>query len=278
MRRKIDIRKRKKILKDQLNNKVVLIIGCLILFLIICLCFYVFFIQNLFIKKNLEKNNEQFSTLNESIPFSIQKIVLFSSATATSETVNQSPSLDISQYCDIAIYLSTIKENNLSIKALSIRDISISSTELGTPCLYKKRIHDFGKCSFQEDAIIEKSFEFQVIEKNNHLNENNYEIYNDGSVPLSLGFYNQNVKKGWITNESEIRYNGTLLKSAFIPQSSLQCEISFTIHIYAENNAHYVDNIYISIPFQDEKGSLYDTGYATITIEGTEISKFICIQ
>lgn len=280
MRREIDIRKRNKILADQLNKKVILIIVAFILFLVICVCIYLAFIQNVFIKKNLEKDYEQFSTLNENIPFSIQKIILFSSATAESQTVNQSPSLDISQYCDIAIYLNKLKDNSPTIQSLSIQNISISPTELGTPYLYKKRIHDFGKCSFEDENAIENSIDFAVLDANGKvpLNEDNYEIYNNGSTPITLGFYNKDIKKGFLFDTNEIRYNGTLLQTAFIPPSSIQCAISFTLFITDSDGGKYICNVNFAIPFEDEHGSLYSNGYVSKTLEGTEVSKFIRIQ
>ena len=280
MRREIDIRKRNKILVDQLNKKVILTMIALIIFLVICVCIYFTFIQNVLIKKTFEKDYEQFSALNENIPFTIQKIVMFSSATADSQTVNQSPSLDISQYCDIAIYLNPIKENHLSIQSLSLQNVSISPTELGQPCLYKKRIHDFGKCSFTDENVIANSIDFTVIDANEQIpiNEDNYEIYNDGSTPITMGFYNKDIKKEFLFDTNEIRYNGTLLKAAFVPQSSIQCNTSFTLCITSTDGGQYICNINLTIPFENGNDSLYNTGYVSKTIDGKELSKFIRIQ
>ena len=101
----------------------------------------------------------------------------------------------------------------------------------------------------------------------------------DGSTPISLGFYNQNIKKDFIiNNRNEIFYNGTLLKTALVPQSSIKCNISFTLHIITTLGEHYIGNIYFEIPFQDENGSLYDTGSVSKTLEANEIGKLIRIE
>lgn len=278
MRRGINIRKKKKIISNELNKKSLKLLSLLLLILIICVLVYIFFIQDFFIKINLEKDNLNFSSLNESVPFSIKKIILFNSATAESGSVNQLLSLDISNYCDIGIYLNKIQDETISISSLYIDNISISSPELGTPYLYKKIVQDLGKCSFDENNIINDRFDFNIITSESNINYNNYEIYNDGSTPISLGFYNKNIKTGFISDNSEILYNGTLLKEAIIPLTSLNCNISFRINIITNTNEHYICNVNFVLPFENENGSIYDTGYITKEFESDETNKFIRIK
>lgn len=277
MRRGINIRKRKKIIFKELNKKSLRLLTLLVSILLICIVIYIFFVQDIFIKVNLEQDSLNFSSLNENIPFSLRKIILFSSATAESGSVNQLLSLDISQYCDIGIYLNEQKTSTL-ISSLYIDNISISSPEIGTPCLYKKSISDLGKCSFDEKNIINNRFDFNVINYEQNINYNNYEIYNDGSIPITIGFYNENIKTEFITEKSEIIYDGTLLKEAVIPLTSLNCKISFTINIVTNLNEHYICNVNIDIPFEDENGSIYDTGYITKEFNSNETNKFIRIR
>lgn len=278
MRRGINVRKRKRILLQELNNKSLKLLLLLIGILLFCIIIYFSFIRSIIIQKNFEKDSINFSSLNESIPFSLNKIILFSSATAETDSVNQSLSLDISQYCDIGIYLNNTDKENTFIKSLYINDISISSPELGTPYLYKKRINDLGKCSFNEKNIINDEFYFNMIDYTSELNYNNYELLNDGSTPISLGFYNKDIKKGFITSDTQVSYNGTLLKNALITQTSLNCNVSFTINIITNKDEHYICNINFDIPFEDEEGSIYDTGYSTKEFKNNELSKFIRIK
>ncbi len=278
MRRGINIRKRKRIILNQINKKSLKLIFLLLIVLVISTTIYFFFVQNLFIKKSLEKDSLGFSSFNDNIPFSLNKIILFSSATANASSVNQSLSLDISQFCDIGIYLNNVDKDNTSIQSLYINNISISSPEIGTPCLYKKHINDLGKCSFNEENMIQNEFYFNIVDSNSEINDNNYELLNDGSTPISLGFYNKNIKTEFITDKHEILYNGTLLKTALIPQTSLTCNVSFSIHIITNTNAEYLCNISFDIPFDDENGSIYDTGYVTKEIKNIETNKFIRIK
>lgn len=278
MRRGIDIRKKKRASLNESNKKSLQILTILIIILAICIIIFGFFIQDILINKKSEKNNISFLNLNENIPFSLNKIVLFSSATAKANTVNQLLSLDISHFCDIGIYLNNTDKENTSIKSLSINNIKISSPELGTPYLYKKNLKDLGKCSFNEDSIIENEFNFNIIDSKDEINYQNFELLNNGSTPISLGYYNKNVKKDFITDKAEILYNGILLKDALIPQTSLKSMISFSINIITNTDEHYMCNVNFDIPFENGEDTLYNTGYISKELNKNELNNFIRIK
>ena len=279
MRRGINIRKKKRMILKDTNKKALQLLSLLLAILIVCIIIYIFFIENFFIKKSFEKDNVNFSNLNETIPFSLNKIILFSSATANTNNINQSVlSLNISQYCDIGIYINNTDKENTSIQSLYISNISISNPELGTPCLYKKKVEDLGKCSFDENSIVQDEFYFNVIDSNTEINYDNYEIYNNGTTPISLGFYNKDIKSDFLIDDSEIEYNGTLLNRASIPLTSLKCNVSFRVNIITNLDEQYICNVSFDIPFKDEKNSIYNDGYFTKEISGKEISKFVRIK
>lgn len=278
MRRGINIRKKKKMVIKEINKKSLKILSFLVILLIICSIIYFSFLQDASIKNTLEEDSINFSELNENIPFSIKEIILFSSATAESDSINQQLALDISQYCDIGIYLNKVENENILISSLYFDNIVISSHELGTPYLYKKNISDLGKCSFDENNIITDTFHFNIIDADKELDYNNYEIYNNGTTPISLGFYNKNIKTGFFPDNSEIFYNGTLLKQASIPLTSLKCNISFKINIITNSNEHYICNVNFDIPFENENKSIYDTGYIAKNFNSNEVNKFIRIK
>lgn len=278
MRRGINIRKRKKIIFKELNKKSLKLLTLLIIGLILCTIAYIFFIQDIFIKDNLKQDSLDFSKLNENIPFSISKIILFSSATANSGTINQLLSLDISQYCDIGIYLNTQKNSDASISSLYIDNITVSKPELGIPYLYKKTVPDLGKCTFEEKHIINDRLDFKIINTDDTINYLKYELYCDGSSPISLGFYNKDIIKDFLPDKQEILYDGTLLKDASIPLTSLNCSITFTINIVTTLNEHYVCNVNLDIPFENSENSIYTDGYITQEFTINDTNKFIRIQ
>ena len=81
-----------------------------------------------------------------------------------------------------------------------------------------------------------------------------------------------------MTDNTEILYNGTLLKDALIPKSSLNCTIAFSINIITDTDSHYLCNVSFDIPFEDEEGSIYDTGHVTKEFSSNETNNFIRIK
>ena len=279
MRRGINNRKKKNIMIKEINLKSFKLIIILMFVLIICSILYYTFLNNLFTQKRFEKENINISNLNQNIPFSIKKIILFSSATAETSTVNQSVlNLDLSQYCDIGIYLNKIDDTSISVSSLYIDNIYLSAPKLGIPQLYKKNIPDLGKSTFSENTIITDSFNFNVVSRDEELNHDNQEVYNDLSSPIALGFYNKNIKTGFLSDNSDILYNGLLLKEAAIPLSSINCAISFRLNIITNSGEHYICNVNFDIPFEDDSGFIYNTGYTIKEFNSDELNKFIRVK
>lgn len=279
MRRGINNRKKKRVILKEINSKSLKLLSILIVVLIICFIIYFFFLQSSFIKKNFEKESLNISDLNKNIPFTIEKIILFSNVTAESTTVNQSIlNLDISQYCDIGIYLNKSNKESIYVSSLYIDNIYSSSPELGTPYLYRKKVPNLGKCSFNENNIISDRFDFNIINSGEALNYDNYEVYNDFSTPISLGFYNKNIKTEFLSDNPELLYNGTLLKEALIPLSSIDCTVSFRINIVTNSGEHYICNVNFDIPFEDDSGPIYNVGYTIKEFNNNELNNFIRIK
>ena len=280
--RRTNNRKRNKINLNQINRETLKTIALIIVLLIVFSFVYFYFIRNIFIKKNFEKEYTSISSLNEDSPFSLNKIILFSSATITSNGLNNSVwNQDISQYCDICIYLNNSSgdtNDKNTIKQLYIDTISISTPELGTPCLYKKSLQDFGRCSFDDKNIIHDKFDFNIINKNETINYNNNEIFNNLSTPLSIGFYNKNIKTNFLNSDTQIEPNGRILKKASIPEASIICYVSFNINIVNMLGEKYICNVNFSIPFTDENSSIYENGYIKKEISNLDNYKFLRIQ
>ena len=280
--RRTNNRKRNRINLNQINRETLKTIALIIVLLIVFSFIYFYFIRNIFIKRNFEKEYTSISSLNENSPFSLNKIILFSSATTISNGLNNSVwNQDISQYCDICIYLnnsSSDTNDKNTIKQLYIDTLYISTPELGIPCLYKKSIQDFGKCSFDDKNIIHDRFDFNVISKNETINYDNNEIFNNLSTPLSIGFYNKNIKTNFLNSDTQIEPNGRILKKASIPEASIACNVSFNINIVNMLGERYICNVNFSIPFTDENSSIYEDGYIKKEISNLDNYKFLRIQ
>lgn len=280
MRRGINIRKKKRIIAKKTNSKALKLISILLILIFICSLSYIFFLRNYFSNKNFEEYNLLIANSNSSIPFSLNKIVLYSSSTAStvnSYNDNSVQALDISQYCDISLYINN--DNNSIIKKLYIDNISISKSEIGTPYLYKKSLSDIEKCSYDSSKIITNQFQYNIISKDLPIDYENYELYSDGSTPITIGFFNENIKSNYLLTEEEIKNSSSFLKDAHIPLSSINCNISFVLNIITAKDEHYICNINISIPFENKDGSsIYNLGFVTNEISSDKLSKFIKIE
>lgn len=278
--RRTNTRKRNKINFKTLNKKSLKIIYFLLFLLFILFLIYSHFIKNIFIKQKFEKEYTSISDLNNETVFSLNKITLFSSASVDTKELNNSVwTLDISQYTDICIYINNIanKQNQSKniVKELYIDNIIISDTEYGTPCLYRKTINDFGKCSFTSDNVISEKLNFNIISTDKQINYSNNETYDDLSTPLTVGYYNNGIKTDFLYSKSSIEYNGKILRDANIPQTSIKCQISFRINIINELNETYIYTVSIDIPFEYKNESIYKDGHITKEITNLDNHKFL---
>ena len=227
--RRTNTRKRNKINFKNLDKKAISVIIVLSIFVIFLIFIIVFFVQNTIINKSFEKDYSVSAALNEDNPFSLNKLVIFSSATVDTKEVNNSVwNLDISQFADICIYLNNTPNDNTlknTVKKLYIDNINISKTELGTTFLYQKSIQDFGKSTFEDNKIFKDKIDFNLVNTDETANYSNNEIFNNLSNPILVGFYNKNIKTNFLNSNSELDHSGRILKEAKIPQQSIECNI-----------------------------------------------------
>lgn len=281
MRRK-NIRQRNKNNFKDLDKKAMILIIVLLIIIILLIVSISYFIRTAFLNKSFEKDYSNSAFINEDTPFSLNKIVIFSSATVNPKEVNNSVwNLDISQFADICIYLNNTENDNNSkniVKNLYINNISISKTELGTPSIYQKTLQDFGKSSFDENKIFKDRIDFNIINTDETANYSNNEIFNNLSNPIIIGFYNKDIKTNFWNSNSKLDYSGRILKEAKIPQQSIECNISFDINIVNELDEEYICNVNFDIPFEYEGKSVYDDGYITMELNNLDNYKFLRLK
>lgn len=266
MRRDITNRKKNKLKLKKLNNKALtLTLGLSFLLIILAIIFF-FIIKGTIINSSFENYFSEISSDNSNTVFSLDKISVLTSATADSSIKNLSYwNLNISQYSDIGIYLNN--PNNHTITKLYLDEIIFSSSELGTPILYKKEFENVGTCSYSEDKILK--------------NLDILDIPSNSDSPICIGFYNKNIKTDYLVSghDNSININGTILKETNIPKSSIDTNINFNLHIITDLNEHYVCNINLSIPFEDNDGNdVYNTGHIVKTFKNLNNYKFLKIN
>ena len=280
--RRTNIRKRNRIDFKNLDRKAMILIVFLSILIILLITSISYFIKNAFLNKSFEKDYSTSAFINEDTPFSLNKIVIFSSATVNPKEVNNSVwNLDISQFADICIYLNNTPNDDNSknvVKNLYINNISVSRPELGTTSLYQKTIEDFGKSSFNENKIFKDRIDFNIIKTDETANYFNNEIFNNLSNPIILGFYNKDIKVNFWNSNSKLDYSGKILKEAKIPRQSIECNISFDINIINELDEEYICNVNFDIPFEYKSKSVYEDGYVTKELKNLENYKFLRLK
>ena len=277
--RRTNIRRRNKINFKNLDKKALLIITTLSIFIVFSVFVIAYFTKNILLCKSFEKDYSTTAYLNEDTPFSLNKLVIFSSATVDAKELNNSVwNLDLSQFADICIYLNNTPNDNTSknkIKQLYINNINISKTELGEPCLYQKTIQDFGKSTFEDEKTIKDRIDYNIIDTDETANYSKNELFNNLSNPIILGFYNKNIKTNFLNSNTELDYSGKILKEAKIPRQSIECNVSFDINIINELDEEYICNVNFDIPFEYDNKSVYEDGYITKEIENLDNYKFL---
>ena len=109
----------------------------------------------------------EFYKLNSKTVFSVDKIYMYSSASAT-ENKEKRPvwNLNLFEFTDIAIYINSKSSDSLTnentIKSMYIDNIKFGSPKLGEQALYFKDVNDFGKSIIKKN---EESSDISQVQK-----------------------------------------------------------------------------------------------------------------
>ena len=245
----------------------VLIITSFIVFLLYYnLVFSVVFARNAFANEMIEIADE-----NESTIFSIQKIVLYSSANAIDNSSDQSlKDMSICQYTDISIYLdniSTISEltDENTIKQLYIDNIVINSNaDIGIKSLNYKNPLNFGKYAMMQSPENNR-IDFNIVNTNSENENNDYTsptFYTDCSNPISLGYMNKDILTNYSVSQdaNTVSFNGKVLQQANVNLEDINYTLTFKIHIINNLNEKFVYNMKLDVNLNDDNGGIYN-GY-----------------
>lgn len=275
-------RTRKKRKKINTNKQIIFLIISLISVITL------FLLINFIYTKHKTKTNFESDLLSSndySDTFSVDKIVLYSSANATSnETSRNLWNINVYQFTDMAIYLNNNSESSLSskntIKELYIDNIKYSPLpEKGTPELYYKAIDNFGIPSLKDENLVQDKLNFKIINSKDTLDTNTASFYETCQTPITLQFVNKDIKANAIipnTGEALV-FDGSLLSKTNIALNNIKTFISFNINLTNNLDEKYVYNVNFEIPLEDNEHSIYE---GNIKKEITEFSnnKFLKLR
>lgn len=246
------------------RKKLILSVIVIILFIIVIFLGYLIF-NKYALKKNFESSIMSFADKNKSTIFEINNISLFSSCDAKNKniTANNYTIENLYQYTDMAIFISNnSQEKNLenTFKKVSIENIDfINAPSLGQPSLYFKSINNFSKSDIADNNIINDKFDFEITSEDK-ANLDRPVLYNNLANPITLSYVNQNIKSDYTITDtsSPITYDGSLLKKCNITLSNISCKLSFDIFITNNLDQEFKSSVYLDIPLQNEKKTIYD--------------------
>lgn len=209
---------------------------------------------------------KEINELNLTSPFSVNKIVYFSSASSESE-INPNSTFTINnlyQFTDIAVFINNNANNDFNakntLKNVSISNINYSlSPSIGAPSLYYKNINDFTKNNYDKNTKIENELNFEVSSEN-EIDFSKPVLFNNTANPISLCYVNSGLKTDYTLPEdvSNLSYDGSLLKKCNITLNSIACKISFVITIINNLDETYSCPFVLNIPLSTENSTVYD--------------------
>ena len=253
---------------------------------VILIAILIFTIKNYEINKQFAKEIESFANLNNKTVFSIDKMTLYSSGFATKNQENKPVwNLNIGQFTDISLKINNRShENGVSyentIKSLYIDNIKYNNVTIGNQSLHYKYLGDFGKVTAKESNKINDKLVYDVV-KSGDIDLTEPKIYANADNPIILEYVNSNLKTNEIISDTntEVVYDGTLLKNTNIPLDKMKCTLSFTIHIINYYNQEYRATVYVDIPITNtiNNTTIYD-GKLEKVLENTNLIRFFRIK
>ena len=260
-------------LKDKISIKNVKLAFAILIILVfvVFLLYYHFVLSNAISKSQFANEMIEISDKNEDSIFNIQKILLYSSATAIDNSENNSlQNMAISQYSDISIYIDNLSHvseltDENTVKELYIDNIVInSSSDRGTKILNYKNPLNFGKYKYIE-LPSNNRIDFNIVNTNSENENNDYSnptFYTDCSNPITLGYLNKAILTNYSVSseESSVSFNGKVLKEANIAIDDINYVLNFRINIVNNLNQKFSYNMKLSVNLDGDNGGIYN-GY-----------------
>lgn len=252
------------------NPKLIFVILLIALF-VVFLLYYVFVFSKSFARNQFANDMINISDENENSIFSVQKLLLYSSANAIDNSENQSlKNMSICQYTDLSIYIDNLETvsdltDENTVKELYIDNIVMTSNaDRGNKLLNYKNPLDFGKFKMLQ-APENNRIDFTIVNTNTENENHDYSkptFYTDCSNPITLGFMNKDILTNYSVSQdsSTVSFNGKVLQEANIPIEDINYTLSFSIHIVNNLNQKFVYNMKLDVDLNDDNGGIYN-GY-----------------
>lgn len=260
-----------KIKKIEVKNERLLFAILLIALFIIFILYYNFVFSEVFARNAFANQMIEIAGQNENPIFSVQRILLYSSANAIDNSDDLSlKDMSILQYTDISIYidnLGTISDltNENTVRELYIDNINIkTNSDMGNQLLNYKNPLSFGK--YENLQLAENGrIDFNIVNTNSENENHDYStptFYTDCSNPISLGYINKDILTNYAATQDSntVSFNGKVLQEANVNLDDIGYNLSFRINIVNNLGQKFVYNMSFDVDLNDANGGVYN-GY-----------------
>lgn len=272
--------------KIQLKNERLVFSILLITLFVVFILYYNFVFSEVLSRNSFANQMIEIADENENPIFSVQRILLYSSANAIDNSDDLSlKNMSISQYTDISIYidnLATISEltDENTVRELYIDNISMkSNADIGTKFLNYKSPLNFGK--YEDINLPENNrIDFNIVNTNSENENHDYSnptFYTDCSNPISLGYLNKDILTNYSATQevNTVSFNGKVLQEANVNLNDISYILSFRINIINNLGEKFVYNMSLNVNLNDDNGSIYNGYvYKGINASGKEYQFF----
>lgn len=272
--------------KIELKNERLVFAILLITLFIVFILYYNFVFSEVLSRNSFANQMIEIADENENPIFSVQRILLYSSANAIDNSDDLSlKNMSISQYTDISIYidnLATVSEltDENTVRELYIDNISMkSNADIGTKFLNYKSPLNFGK--YEDINLPENNrIDFNIVNTNSENENHDYSnptFYTDCSNPISLGYLNKDILTNYSATQevNTVSFNGKVLQEANVNLNDISYILSFRINIINNLGEKFVYNMSLNVNLNDDNGGIYNGYvYKGINASGKEYQFF----
>lgn len=193
----------------------------------------------------------------KSLPFELEKIIIKSSIDTQNNESGNIWDLSITQNNDIYMYFKKNNSFETNIEKVKIDNFQIiKKKEIGTTKLFLPTSNDI-KTNFKNSTedYIKKGIEYTT---NTVDNMEKQEISKDGGM-LAFRISNQELATYVSNDETEINYDGSLLKKAGISEEDIKITAKMDITIQVSQKEKYKGTLEVELPVENfEDKSIVD--------------------
>lgn len=195
----------------------------------------------------------------QNMPFNLSEMIVISTAEGYQEKESKENKWDVEAYQTNDVYLTFVKNKDYrdaeAIKKIEINNIKIEEKpEIGKISVYipdsQEKTYQYTEKNLVKDNIIYTGDTQSDIR--------NLKISNQGGTVI-FRIVNK-TGKHYISNENEIKHDGTLLKQVNLTNENIKCKISFDIVICLESGISFEANVTLKLPV----GDITEQGVANI--------------